>query len=243
MDSIHGDFVRSIPGFCQPISSLSHLVAAGVALIAAGPLVRLARGSRSRQVAVIVYAACVVASLGASGAYHALDRGGAARSVMQRIDYLAIWLLIAGTFTALHGIMCEGLWRYGMLAFIWSAALAGALLQVARFDLFSGALGLGIYLGVGWVGVLSIFKLGRQIGFRAVRPIWLAGIAYSAGAVLEACGHPVLSRRWVGPHEMFHFAVILGVAMHWVFIRRLLDTHAPKLLPRALPVGAAVVGP
>jgi channel protein (hemolysin III family) len=235
MDSIHGDFVRSIPGFCQPISSLSHLVAAFVALVAAVPLVRLARGSRSRQIAVVVYAVCVVATLGISGAYHSLDRGGAARSLMQRMDYLAIWLLIAGTFTALHGIMCEGLWRAGMLAFIWSAALAGALLQILRFDLFSGALGLGLYLAVGWVGVLSIFKLGRQIGFRAVRPIWLAGLAYSIGGV-------------VGPHEMFHFAVLIGVAMHWVFIRRLLDTHAPKLLPAALPrppalpLGAAVAG-
>jgi channel protein (hemolysin III family) len=226
---IQDDFVRSIPGFCQPVSSLSHLAAALVALIAAVPLIRLARGSRSRQMAVALYAVCVIAALGISGAYHSLDRGGAARLVMQHIDYIAIWLLIAGTFTAFHGIMCKGLWRGGMLAFIWSFAFAGVGLQIVAFDLFSGVLGLGIYLGLGWVGILSVFKLGRQIGFRAVRPIWFAGIAYSAGAVLEASGHPVLSRHWVGPHEMFHFAVITGVALHWVFIRRLLITHAPAI--------------
>src|SRR5450432_2481370 len=154
MESIGDDFVRSIPGFCQPISSLSHLAAALVALVAAAPLIRLARGSRSRQLTVVVYTVCVVATLGLSGAYHSLHRGGAARSVMQRLDYLAIWLLIAGTLTAFHGIMCKGLWRNGLLAFVWSYALAGVLLQLARFDLFSGVLGLFLYLGLGWVGIL-----------------------------------------------------------------------------------------
>ena len=77
-----------------------------------------------------------------------------------------------------------------------------------------------LYLGLGWVGVISIFKLGRQLGFVAVRPMWYAGIAYSAGAILEATGHPVLAHCWVGPHEIFHIAVLAGVALHWLFIRR-----------------------
>jgi channel protein (hemolysin III family) len=242
---IAADVVRAIPGFCQPVSSLSHLAAAGVALIAAVPLVRLARGSRPRLWAVGVYAFCVIATLAISGTYHSLNRGCSARSIMQRVDYLAIWLLIAGTFTAMHGVMCRGIWRSGLLAFVWTYALAGVLLQVYRFDIFSGVWGLVLYLGLGWVGVLSVFKLGRQIGFRAVRPIWYAGIAYSAGAVLEACGYPIVIRRWIGPHEMFHFAVVAGVALHWIFIRRLLIRHASRVAPpkpplAPLPVSGAI---
>jgi channel protein (hemolysin III family) len=237
---IPADVVRAIPGFCQPISSLSHLAGAGVALLAAVPLIRLAGRNPSRRLAVAVYAVCVVATLGISGTYHLLSRGCAARSVMQRIDYLAIWLLIAGTFTAVHGVMFEGRWRSGMLGCIWSYALCAGLLQVFRFDLFSGVWGLVLYLGLGWVGVLSVFKLGRLIGFRTVRPIWYAGIAYSAGAVLEACGYPTLISRWVGPHEIFHFAVIVGVALHWVFIRRLLTMHAPALPQAVLPLPSIV---
>ena len=90
--------------------------------------------------------------------------------------------------------------------------------------------------------IFSIFKLGRQLGFSVVRPVWLSGIAYSAGAILEATGHPVLIARWVGPDEIFHVAVIAGVALHWGFIRRLLVTHAPALpvpLAPALPAAAA----
>lgn len=234
--------VHAIPGFCQPVSSLSHLAAAGVALIAGVPLVRAVRGGRAHRAAIIVYVVCVVATLGISGAYHSLGWRCTARPIMQRIDYFAIWLLIAGTFTAVHGVMCEGRWRSGLLSFIWAYAVVGVMLQLLRFDLFSGVWGLVLYLGLGWVGALSIYKLGRQIGFRTVRPIWYAGIAYSAGAIFEACGHPVVIRRWVGPHEIFHFAVIVGVAVHWRFIRRLLLTHARALpvLPVVPPVAAIV---
>ncbi|MEO5768742.1 MAG: hemolysin III family protein [Polyangia bacterium] len=226
----------SIPGFCQPVSSLSHLVAAAVACFAAIPLLRLGRGCPMRIVALGVYASCVVALLAISGTYHSLDHGGPARAFMQHVDYFAIWLLIAGTFTAVHGIMCSGFWRRGMLTFIWLYAAAGIGLQVCWFQFFSGVPGLVLYLGLGWVGLISIIRLGRQIGFRAVRPLWFAGILFSAGAVLEAIKQPVLIRNWVGPHEIFHLAVIAGVVIHWRFIRRLLLVHAPPLV--AAPVVA-----
>ncbi len=224
-----GDVVRAIPGFCQPVSSLSHLAGAVVALVAGVSLVRLARGCRYRVSAVAVYVFCVVATLGISGAYHTLDRGCSARTVMQRMDYFAIWLLIAGTFTAVHGIMFSGAWRRGALTFIWGYVAVGISLQAIWFRVFSGVPGLVLYLGLGWVGLFSILKLGRQIGFTVVRPLWYAGIAYSAGAILEATGHPILIDRWVGPHEIFHVAVIAGVALHWFFIRRLLMAYAPAL--------------
>jgi channel protein (hemolysin III family) len=226
---IHGDVIRAIPGFCQPVSSLSHLVAAVIALLAGVPLVRRARGCRHRVFAVSVYVSCVVATLAISGVYHSFERGCSARIVMKRMDYFAIWLLIAGTFTAVHGIMFSGKWRRGILTFIWSYVALAILLQVLWFRVFSGIPGLVLYLGLGWVGLFSIIKLGQRLGFAAVRPLWFAGIAYSAGAILEATGHPVLVHGWVGPHEVFHVAVIAGVAVHWFFIRRLLMVHAPPL--------------
>jgi channel protein (hemolysin III family) len=221
------DVIRAIPGFCQPVSSLTHLAAAAVGVVAAVPLVRLARGHRHRVVAVAVYVFCVIATLAISGVYHSLERGCVARAVMKRFDYFAIWLLIAGTFTAVHGVMFEGRWRSGVLTFIWSYVALGVALQAIWFRVFSGVPGLLLYLGLGWIGVISVVKLGRQLGYAVVRPLWYAGIAYSFGAILEATGHPMLVYRWVGPHEVFHLAVIVGVALHWVFIRRLLMSHAP----------------
>ena len=220
----------TIPGFCQPVSSLSHLVAAAAACVAAVPLIRLGRGSPARMTALAVYAICVVGLLTISGTYHSLDKGGPARAFMQHVDYFAIWLLIAGTFTAVHGIMCSGFWRRGVLTFIWLYAALGIGLQIVWFQFFSGVPGLVLYLGLGWLGLVSIIKLGRQLGFRVVRPLWYAGIFFSAGAVLEAVRQPVIIRNWVGPHEIFHLAVIIGVVIHWRFIRHLALVHAPPLV-------------
>lgn len=230
--------VVAIPGFCEPVSSLSHLVAAGVALMAGVPLVRLGRGSRARVVALSIYVACVVVSLGVSGAYHSLARACVARGVMRHIDYYAIWLLIAGTFTGVHGIMCRGFWRRGLLTIIWTYAVVGVTLQILWFDVFSGVPGTLLYLGLGWTGVASIVTLGRQIGFAAVRPIWYAGIAYTAGAIVEAVG-PTLVRNWIGPHEIFHAAVMVGVMLHWLFVRKLLLNHMRPLVD-VVPAAAVV---
>jgi channel protein (hemolysin III family) len=238
---IHDYIVGEQFGVCQPVSSLSHLLAAIVALLAAVPLGRLARGSRSRMLSIGVYVTTVVVTLSVSGAYHWIARDCPARLVMQRLDHCAIWLLIAGTFTAVHGVMFRGVWRSGILVFIWSYAIMGVTLQCLDVVGFSSIAGLLLYLAMGWVGALSIYKLGRLVGFRAVRFVWLAGLAYSVGAVLEATGRPVLTNHWVGPHEIFHAAVIVGVGLHWAFIRRMLMDHLPRG-PLPMTVGVAAAG-
>ena len=217
----------------QPVSSLSHLIAAGAALAAALPLVRLGRGCSVRTIALGVYALCVVIALFISGVYHSLLPGDSIRHTMQRLDYYGIWLLIAGTFTAVHGIMCRGFWREGLLAIVWGYAATGIVLQVLWFETFKGGVGLALYLGLGWLGVFSMLKLGQQIGYRKVLPVLYAGLAFSIGAVLEKIGWPVLVANWIEPHEVFHFAVVLGVSLMWLFIRRLVLHHAPPLQPPA----------
>jgi hemolysin III len=215
-------------GFCQPVSSFSHLIAAGAALLAAVPLVRLGRGSYGRVFALSVYVSCVIAALAISGVYHSLAEGGRARLIMQRLDYFAIWLLIAGTFTAIHGLMLRGFWRGGLLCIIWGYAMVGVLLQLLWWQRFTGPTGLALYLGLGWIGLLSAIKLGRQIGYKRVLPVVGAGVVFSTGAILEACSWPVVLDPWIGAHEVFHFAVIVGIATLWLFIRGLLVHHVPR---------------
>ena len=204
-------------------------------VVGAIPLVRHGRGSRGRLASVMIYVFSVVALLTISGTYHSLAGGGHARHMWRRLDYSAIWLLIAGTFTAVHGVLHRGRWRAWMLAAVWTLAGGCCLLQAFRFELFSGPAGLVLYLGLGWVGLLSIIKVGRDVGFRAVWPMWCAGIFYSAGAIFEALRRPTLIAGWVGPHEVFHFAVIAGIALHWMFIRQVVTVFAPSPALASLP--------
>src|ERR1043165_5458121 len=77
-------FIRAIPGFFEPVASLSHLAAAAVGMVAAVPMLRLRRGGRIRLLSVAIYTFAVVASLAVSGAYHSLA-AGCPRHIMQRL--------------------------------------------------------------------------------------------------------------------------------------------------------------
>ncbi|MAB90467.1 MAG: hypothetical protein CMJ90_13555 [Planctomycetes bacterium] len=46
------------------------------------------------------------------------------------------------------------------------------------------------------------------------------GLAYSFGAVFEFLQPPFLIPGVIGPHEVFHFAVIVGVIYHWGFVKQ-----------------------
>lgn len=212
----------------DPFSALTHLAGAIVCAFAGVALVRRAEPSRRRW-SLGIFAATAVVLLLASFTFHSLPSGSIARTVAQRLDHAAIFLLIAGTFTPIHAILFRGLLRWGMLAFIWAAAIAGLTLKVVFFNDVPEALGVSAYLAMGWLGVISMVCIAATRGIRFVSPLIVGGLAYSIGAVCEFTGQPTLIVGVIGSHEVFHVAVLAGLGCHWMFIRRL--THCEVAVP------------
>tara|TARA_R110002072_G_scaffold109160_1_gene236353 strand:+ start:142168 stop:142893 length:726 start_codon:yes stop_codon:yes gene_type:complete len=207
----------AIPGFADPVSSLTHLIAAGLFGYAAIALLRSAAGHRGRLIALSIYAGSVVLLLAMSGVFHLLSPDTAGRTVLQRLDHACIFVLIAGTFTAVHGIMFRGWLRWGIISFVWVVTATAIPLKTIFFEDMPEWLGLTLYLAFPWVGLLSGLLLWRQHGVRFIAPFLLGGIAYTIGAVLEFLRWP---NPWPGvihAHELFHLFVIAGAAWHWQF--------------------------
>src|SRR5207253_742757 len=120
--------ILPIAGFREPVSSLSHLIGAGVFAVLGFFPIRRGLGSPARVISLAVYVFATIFLLSMSGVYHLLDFGGSARAVLQRLDHGAIFVLIAGTFTPPHIILFRGPGRWGMLLLIWGAAAAGITL-------------------------------------------------------------------------------------------------------------------
>ena len=219
-------------GFAEPVASWLHLLGVAVALALAPGFVR-SRASTGSRAALSVFVFGAVFLLSMSGVYHLLDVGTAERAVLRRLDHAAIWVLIAGTFTPVHALMFRGFMRWGMLGFIWTCAIAGIVLKTMFFASFPEDVGLALYLGLGWLGGLSAFMLARQHGRGIVGPLLWGGVAYSVGGAVSHIGAPTIVAGYLGPHELFHVAVLVGLAAHW----RFLDTVA------AHPVAAPAVGP
>src|SRR5262245_45649802 len=99
--------IYHLPGFHEPFSAVSHLFGAALVVFLVALLLRKGQGSAARLVFLGVYAGSCVLLFALSGVYHMMVRGGTARLVMERLDHGAIFVLIAGTFTAVHGLLCR----------------------------------------------------------------------------------------------------------------------------------------
>jgi channel protein (hemolysin III family) len=211
----------SIPGFSDPVSSLSHLAGAVVFAILAFSLIARGRGEARRVFSLAVFAFSCVLLLSLSGVYHLLSHDTAARSVLARLDHAAIFVLIAGSFTPVHAILLRARWHGTLLLGIWLAAIAGLTLKTVYFATMPKWLGLAMYLGLGWLGTISTVAIARRFGWRFILPLVWGALAYSIGALADHFYWPVLIAGIFGPHEVFHLAVLAGISFHWAFIRRI----------------------
>ncbi len=218
----------SIPGFSDPVSSLTHLAGALVFAILSIFLIARGRGEARRVIALGVFAFSCVLLLSLSGVYHLLMPETAGRSVLRRLDHAAIFVLIAGSFTPVHVILLRDLRHWLLLAGIWAAAIAGLALKTVYFDATPQGLGLAMYLGLGWLGVVSAVALVRRFGVRFILPLVWGALAYTLGALADLLGWPVLVAGVIGPHEVFHLAVLTGIAFHWAFILGIASRTAPE---------------
>jgi channel protein (hemolysin III family) len=217
-DSNH---VLAIPGFSEPFSSLTHLGGAMAFAILGVFLILRGRGDGWRVTALAVFVFSCVALLSLSGVYHLLEPGTRARGVLMRLDHAAIFVLIAGSFTPVHVILLRARWQMWLLAGIWAAAITGLVLKTVYFSTLPSWLGLSMYLGLGWLGAISTLALARRYGLRFVLPLLWGALAYTLGALADHFDWPAPIAGIVGPHEMFHLAVLAGIGFHWAFIRRI----------------------
>jgi channel protein (hemolysin III family) len=218
-------------GCAEPVSSWLHLGGALLAAWSTGDLCR--RGaSRGDRVALALFGVGATLALTASGVYHLLEASTTARAVLQRIDHAMIWVLIAGTFTPVHMILFDGAMRWGVIGFIWIAAIAGIVVKTIYFAGFPESLGLALYLGFAWLGAISAIGLGRRYGRAAVLPLISGGVAYTLGGIVSVVGVPPIIPGYVGHHELFHLAVLGALVLHWrlmLGLGRLAIAHRERL--------------
>ena len=207
-----------LTGLYDPVSALSHLAGAAVFVVLGCLLLRRGRGDAARLAFLGVYAVACVFLLLMSGTYHMTAPGSPLHQVLLRLDHGAIFVLIAGTFTPIHGLLFRGILRWAPLAFIWAAAAAGVVLKTAYFNTFAEWVGLAFYVTLGWLGAASGILLWRRYGFTFIRPLLMGGVAYSVGAAFDFLRQPVLIPGVVHAHELFHLAVLAGALLHWRFV-------------------------
>lgn len=221
--------IYPIPGFNEPFSSLSHLLAAGVFAIIGGYRLVRERHSPGRFISLAIFVFSAVLLLTISGVFHLLKPGGLCREVFQRMDHAAIFIFIAATFTPIHGLLFNGWRRWGILLMVWGLAVVGLTLKMIYFQEIAEWLGLTLYLGMGWMGAISAVLLYQHYGTRFHRYLIFGAIAYTTGALLDFFEFPGGLPGVIGSHELFHVGVLLGMGFHWFMVHQLAKAHRMEL--------------
>lgn len=209
--------VFPIPGFREPVSCLTHLLAVPVYTILGYYLVRRGRGNWGRKASLATMAFSSVFLLSMSAVYHLLGPG-VGRDVMARLDVAGVFALIAGTVTPVHAILFSGFHRWAPLLLVWSAAATGITLRTVFSESLAPGVGTAIFLLMGWGGLISCILLWKRYGFSFVAPLLWGGVAYTLGAIVLVLNGPALIPGAVGAHELWHLAVLVGLGLHWKFV-------------------------
>lgn len=217
-DRIGMEKTSSIAGFSDPMSSISHLAGAAIFFLLSFFLLASAWHSRTVFWYVVQFVLATLFLLTMSFVYHMLGHGWIARDVLLRLDVAAIFVLIASTFTVIHGILFQDWRRWKIILLLWTITTIGVSVRSVFFHSIPSLVGDSIFLAMGWIGAYSVYLIGTEYGWRAVTPIIVGGLFYSVGAVVNSLGWPVFVQRVWGPHETFHLFVLAGLGTHWAFV-------------------------
>jgi len=191
--------------------------AAFVIAVALAPFLIVGADGGRRRLAAAVFAGSVAACFGASALYHRVTWTPGLRLWMRRIDHAGVYVLIAGTYTAVSLLVLRGAWRPVVLTVVWVGATAAIVLKfvwIAAPKWLAAAIGIAL----GWMAVIMLPQLIARLNPAAVILLAAGGLAYTAGAVVYARRRPDPVPAVFGYHELFHALTIVGVACQYVAI-------------------------
>ena len=200
---------------------LSHFVAFFFAVAASLALVFSPKTGEA-YVGGLVYSASLITMFGASGFYHRVTWSFRARRILRQLDHSAIFLLIAGTYTAYWTLAPPELRSNLLLGAMWGSAIFGVVAFLMWTDMHRG-MRAGTYVVIGLSSLPLAINLPAFIGLARTVTMMMGAPIYILGAAVYGLRWPNPNPRVFGYHEIFHLMVILaaslqfGVAidLHW----------------------------
>lgn len=214
---MHGIEATPLGACREPFNSGSHLLGAVVFAALTVLLVRRGSGNWRRSLSLALLGVSTVSLLTLSSLYHCMWPGPL-REFFLRADVAGIFLLTAGSLTPVHAILCRGMSRWLPLTMFWSGAAVGIIHRLAFFDQVSDMGGVLIFLAFGWGAGISAVLLWRAYGWQFIQNGIGAGMCYTIGAAILLLHPPALVPGVIGPHEIWHALVLIGLSLHWSFV-------------------------
>lgn len=200
----------------ERLNSISHLVGATLALVGFGALLTVAIQSRDPWIiaSFTVFGVTLVLLYTMSTLYHSFHPPKL-KDLFQLFDHVAIYLLIAGTYTPYMLVSLRDGNGFLIMSIIWGLALAGILSEIY---LSGRAVKVGqmlIFLGMGWACAFDFASLKAALPGPGLWWLTAGGLAYTGGVVFYVLD---LMNRLTHAHGIWHFFVLTGSTCQFVSI-------------------------
>ena len=196
----------------ERFNSISHLVGAALALIGMVLLVGYAsaQGDPWKIGSFSIYGISLFLLYSLSTLYHSMR--GRAKEIFQKLDHVAIYLLIAGTYTPFTLVTLRGAWGWTLFVIIWGLAILGIIVDSRHKD-GSRAIQMGIYLLMGWLVLIAMKPLVQALPTGALVLLVLGGVFYTSGIAFYA-----VDKRMKHAHGIWHLFVLAGSISHYLAV-------------------------
>lgn len=193
----------------ERLNSITHLLGALAALCGGLILVipAILDGAVWKAVSFSIYSISLLMLYLLSTLYHSVR--GPHKALFRQLDHLAIYLLIAGTYTPFLLVTLRGASAWWMFGVIWGLAALGMVVE--SFPKKKRRLwAIIIYLLMGWLSLALMKPLIAALPAGGFTLLLSGGIAYTLGIVFY-----VFDKKVLHFHGIWHLMVLAGSVCHF----------------------------
>ncbi len=197
-------------------NALSHLV--GTLLAIAGLVLLVVKAAQTGTgwhiVSSAIFGASMVILYFSSTMTHWL-KPGKAKEVFFTLDQIAIFLLIAGTYTPFTLLALHGPLGWVIFGLEWGLAAIGITIKLAKPVQYNKGVNLFyilLYAAMGWMLVIAIVPTFNNVPIMGVLWILIGGLCYTVGIFFYR------KARFYQHHLVWHLLVLAGTISHFFAI-------------------------
>lgn len=195
----------------ERLNVITHLLGTVLALAGLPLLIFTAtlRGTARHVVSFAIFGTTLVLLYLFSTVYHSVR--GPAKPVFKKLDCIAIFWLIAGTYTPIGLVTLEGTLGWVLVGTNWGLALAGTINEAIGWSRHR-AVSHALYLLMGWLALPAFAPLVRSLGPVGFALIVVGGFFYTGGLIFY------VRKQVPHSHGIWHAFVLAGSACHFISV-------------------------
>lgn len=181
-----------------------------VLFLCLSPFLLMKANSFSSLLGAAIFCVSLLCVYATSTAYHHAKQESL-KSLFRKLDHIAIYLLIGGSYTAFILQYYNETGGYTFMMVHWGIIVLGIIFKMfytGKFELFSTLL----YLVLGWMVVFIYDDITRDMSTFALSTVAVGGIFYTVGVIFYVV------EKIPYNHAIWHLFVLGGSISHYISI-------------------------